>query len=590
MSSFAGRVLYGESQLKQLSDELVQIAKKLSPSVVVIEVPGGDGPRIIRREGGNAEGAWRVEVRTPARPGGGAPILGSGVIMSPDGLILTSAKHFQGRTEAKPKVKLADGREFEGKLTGLDKRTGLAVVKIDARNLSAVALAEKTPPVGSLVLAVSNTAGLGRSVSLGIVSGTDRVVAGEGPSVLGSATQYTGLLQITNPVGASDAGGLVADLDGKMVGMLHSSLTGRAWMPQPFRREGAAGVQIFGLGPIGPPTVQGVSFAAPAGVVRRVFAPLSRGEKVKWGYLGVYFSVAGDEGLRVEKLVADGPAAAAGLKEDDVIRSLAVPGKDTLKLKGVPDEVGLFARAIGWASSGTEVTLGLTREGRQEELKVKLGTAPEMPEQEVMVFDPQRKFGMEGPMGRGERAWLGIQLEAADGGVRIAAVIPQSPAQRHGLRVGDLVLRIGDRETRTPAALNAEVEKQKPGARISIALRRGDQEIVADVELGREPVQRWHVFNMPGLAQLGVEAKDGEEGLRITRVLEGSAAEKAGLKEGDIVVRADDRDIAGLGDLREIVRRHEPDDEVTLTVRRGEKELDLKVKLGRRPYWRPWQP
>ena len=98
-------------------------------------------------------------------------------------------------------------------------------------------------------------------------------------------------------------------------------------------------------------------------------------------------------------------------------------------------------------------------------------------------------------------------------------------------------------------------------------------------------------FRMPGWAQMGVEAKDTNEGLRITRVLEGSPAEKAGLKEGDIVVRADDRDMAGLSDLREIVRRHNTDDEITVTVRRGDEELDLKVKLGRRePGRMHWMP
>ena len=168
----AGGTLYGQSRLKQLNDELVQIAGKLTPSVVVIELPAPQGPRVIRRQGGEGGAQWHVEVHVDGGNLPGLTITGSGVIMSADGFILTSAKHFHGDKEAKPKVRLSDGRTFEGKLTGLDRRTGLAVVKIETQNLPAVALAEKVPPVGSLVLAAGNTAGLGPSVSLGMVSGT----------------------------------------------------------------------------------------------------------------------------------------------------------------------------------------------------------------------------------------------------------------------------------------------------------------------------------------------------------------------------------------------------------------------------------
>ncbi|HUW57261.1 MAG TPA: PDZ domain-containing protein [Planctomycetota bacterium] len=578
---FAAGTLCGQSRLKQLNDELVQIAGKLTPSVVAIELPAPPGPRVIRRQGGEHGAQWHVEVHVDGGDVPGAIITGSGVIMSADGFILTSAKHFQDDKEARPKVKLADGRTFDGKLTGLDRRTGLAVVKIEAQHLPAVALAEKALPVGSLVLAASNTAGLGPSVSLGMVSGTGRVVEGEGPAVLGSATQYTGMLQVTNPVGASDAGGLAADLDGNMVGMLHSSMTGRPRMPQAVGGGDFGGVRIFGLGPVGPPTVQGVSFVTPADVIRRVYEPLRRGEKVEWGYLGVYFAVTRGQGLRVTKVVPDGPAAAAGLREGDVLLSLTVPGRETIKLTGEADEVAHFARYIGWARPGTEVTLGVRREGRDEQLKVTLGTAPEVPQEEVQLFDPRVMPHFEGGerMGRDERAWLGIQLEGADGGVRISAVIPGSPAERHGLHVGDVILRIGEEATETTARVTQEVEKRKPGQRISITVRRGDGQIVADVELGRRPGQPFQKFLVFAQAQLGIEAEDTAAGLRVTRVFEGSAAEKAGLRVDDILVRADDRDLAGLGDLKEILRRHRVDDEITLTVRRDDKEMDFKVKL-----------
>jgi S1-C subfamily serine protease len=309
-SAFAHRLLYGQSQLKQLNDELVQIARKLAPSVVDIEFEGVAGPRIFRQEGGGERGQWRAEVQVDAGEGG--TLRGSGVIMTPDGFILTASDHLRGQGEPRMKVTLADGRSFAGKLVGRDSRTGLAAVKIDVQGLSAVLVAEKSPPVGSLVVALGDTASVGKSMSLGVVSGTERVVGGEGPGVLGSSTQYAGLLQITNPVTPSDVGGLAADIDGRMVGMLQSSLTGRPRLARLLEQPGApVGVQVFGLGAFGAPTVQGVSFATPVEVIRRVFDTLRRGEKVQWGYLGVYFTIAKNEGLRVSRLMPDGPAAAA---------------------------------------------------------------------------------------------------------------------------------------------------------------------------------------------------------------------------------------------------------------------------------------
>jgi S1-C subfamily serine protease len=258
-----------------------------------------------------------------------------------------------------------------------------------------------------------------------------------------------------------------------------------------------------------------------------------------------------------------------------------VPGQETLKLKGEPDEVAVFAKRIGWTAPGTEVTLGLMREGREEPLKVKLGNVPEMPEQDAMILGPEIKFHLNDQMDlMGGRVWLGVQLEQAQGGVRVAAVIPGSPAERHGLHVGDVVTRIGDKETDTPEAVVREVEKHKPGERISVALKRGEEEIVTDVELGRQPGAGAAPFTFPAPGQIGIDTENTENGLRITRVIEGSPAEKAGLKKDDVVVRADEKDIAGLNDLREVVRKHKANDEIVVTVRRGVQEVEVKVRLG----------
>jgi len=590
---FCGRMLNAQTQLQQLNDELVKIAGRLAPSVVQIEFEGAAVPQVLRQEGGQLGG----EVRILIAPGEARNLYGSGIIMTSDGYILTGTYHLRGQAEPKMTVTLADGRRFAAKLVGRDSRTGIATVKIEAQGLLAVVVAEKSPPVGSLVIALGDTAGVGRSVSLGIVAGTQRVVGGEGPGLMGSMTQYAGLLQITNPVSPSDVGGLVADIEGRMVGMLQSSLTGRPRVASLVQQPGAPGdVQVFGLGSIGAPMVQGVSFATPVEVIRRVFEPLRRGEKVQWGYLGVYFTTAPNEGLRVSKLMPDGPALRAGIQEGDVIRSLAVPGQETLKLKGEPQEFAAFAKMIGWTAPGTEVALGLARAGHEDTMKVKLGTAPEMPEQDAMILGPEFRFRPDEQMNvLGGRAWLGIQIEQGEGGVRVAAVIPGSPAEKHGLQAGDIVSRVGDRDIDTPETLVGEIEKRKAGEKIPITLKRGGQAIAAEVELGRQPgLFAPGLNNFRATPQIGIEAENTENGLRVTQVVEGSPAEKAGLKKNDIILRADDKDVAGLGDLREIVQKHKANDEITMTVRRGAQEVDVKVKLGpggqggnRPPVWMP---
>ncbi|HUU43625.1 MAG TPA: trypsin-like peptidase domain-containing protein, partial [Planctomycetota bacterium] len=200
-----------QTQLKALNRELVEIAEKVTPSVVAIEVtpPAAlepkEGAADVPAPGEGPRGVWgQLRLRPPE-------ILGSGILMTADGAILTSANHFRGRSEADVTVTLADGRRLDGKLLAKDLRTGLAVVKVDARDLPAVKLAAKSPPAGSLVVTVSHPAGLGSTVRLGMVSATDRSVTGLGPDIVG-ATQYSGLLQITTPVSAPDLGGLVVDL------------------------------------------------------------------------------------------------------------------------------------------------------------------------------------------------------------------------------------------------------------------------------------------------------------------------------------------------------------------------------------------
>ena len=594
--------LRAESRLKELNKELVEIAARVTPTVVAIEVPPAPAPKgelkPDARPDANGDrpfqGPWRG-LRRRIQP----TIHASGVIMSADGAILTSADHFRGRTEAKVTVTLSDGRRFPGKLLAKDLRTGLAAVKIDGNGLRAVKLAGQSPPAGSLIVACSHATGLGTTVRLGMISGTNRAVSGMGGALIGGGTRYTGLLQMTTPVSAWDLGGAVIDLDGNMVGMIHGAMTGRARAPRRVVR-GGQGIHVFQMEAFGDPTVQGVSFAMPVEAIARVFTTLRKGEKVQWGYLGLFFALEPGKGLWVRDVVKDGPAKAAGLQPKDVIRSLEIPGQQKLTFKGQSDDLKKFPRAIGWTAPGTVITLGITRDGRDMDLEVTLAAAPDVPERQAMVL-PHGEFRWQPGDERMEdllknlRQWenrvgkhaagpaqLGVETEPAEGGMRVAGVLEGTAAEKAGLRAGDVILRIGDAPTATVEGLRNEIQKHKPGDKVSLAIRRDDKEIVVEATLGAAEFPKLIEFRAAG-AYLGIEGEHTEDGLRIKRVLEDSPADKAGLKTGDIVLRADEKDIAGIGDLRDIIRRHKPGDEIAMSIHRNRKEIDLKVKLGRPP-------
>ncbi len=574
-----------ESMLQKMSDELVATAKKVSPSVVELRFEAPAAQTTVQRLGENGA---QVRIRLQVTAGASEPFRGSGIVMTRDGYILTAAEHLRGRGDAKITATFDRGRSLEAKVVGRDVRSGLALLKVDAQDLTPVTLADALPPVGSFVVAAGDTAGLGKSVSLGIVSATRRAVAGN--AGVGNATQFPDLLQITNPVTPNDVGGLVADLDGRMVGVLHSSMTGRPVVAQPMDNAGGTpaqggGVRVVGLGPGGPPQMQGVSFATPVATVRRVFEALRNGRS-PWGYLGLYFSMEKDKGLKVTQVVPQSPGAAAGIRPGDVVTLLSVPGVEPLKLAGDEKEAAAFSQAVGEAGPDTEVVLGITRDGQPQNVTARLGALPDMPEQNVLVFDNFRVEARTQPAEQFMRhPWLGAELQASPAGATIAALAPNSPAERHGLKGGDVITKVSDVEVKTPEEVAREIEKHKPGEFVRISFRRDKVDGVVAVALGLQPGPAGVDANdlravLGRQTWLGIEARNTEQGLLVTRVIEGSPAEKAGIKLNDIVVRADDKPIQRLVELRDFVRGRKPADIFALVVRRNGNEIAVKGEFG----------
>jgi len=222
--------------------------------------------------------------------------LGSGVVITKDGYIMTNNHVVDGAKEVK--VTLQDGREFTAKVVGRDPKSDIAVVKVDAKDLPTVPLADSEKvEVGDVVLAIGNPFGVGQTVTSGIVSAKNRGNMG--------IEDYEDFIQTDAAINPGNSGGALVDINGRLVGINTAILS----------RSGGS---------------QGVGFAIPSNLAKNVMESLVANGKVTRGYLGVMiqnitpnlaqeFKLKDDKGALVGDVVPNGPADKAGLKSGDVV-------------------------------------------------------------------------------------------------------------------------------------------------------------------------------------------------------------------------------------------------------------------------------
>jgi len=412
------------------------IVKKVAPSVVKIFVtmkgvnnPLANSDRDFFRHFFGEDGMDQMnpgKLHAPTEHG-----LGSGVIVSSDGYILTN-NHVVGNA-SEIQVALNDGRQFPAKVIGSDPKTDVALIRIKADNLPALTLADSDKiEVGDVVLAIGNPFGIGQTVTKGIVSAKDRTTSGE---------MDEDFIQTDAAINPGNSGGALVDTEGRLVGVNSEILT----------HSGGN---------------QGIGFAVPSNLCRWVMDSLVQNGRVDRGFLGVMiqnltpdlataFKLDRTTGALVGDVTSGSPADKAGLKSGDVITQLnGQPIEDASQLK----------LRVAQTSPGSKVQIAINRSGEAKTLDVTLGNLPDA--KVAKADDRSGNAKTEALAGVGvadldqnARAELNIP-EQVQGAV-ITQVAPDSAAYQAGLRPGDVITELNRKPVKS--AQDAITDTDKPG-------------------------------------------------------------------------------------------------------------------------------
>jgi Do/DeqQ family serine protease len=370
--------------------------------------------------------------------------LGSGVIVSPDGVVVTNTHVVKVGGAAEVKVALADRREFDAKVILQDEKSDLAVLRIEGGDGRFPYLQfedSDTLEVGDLVLAIGNPFGIGQTVTSGIVSALARTEVGRSEAQV--------FIQTDAAINPGNSGGALIDMTGRVVG-INTAI---------FSRSGGS---------------HGVGFAIPSNLVKLIVDSAVSGRKLERPWLGAKLEPVTREmaeaiglqrvaGALVARIYDKGPAAEAGLQAGDVI--VAVDGHD------VPD-----ARAVHYRLTthgvGKRSRFEVVRKGRRLAIDVALRAAPQLGRDDVRNLSGAHPF--EGARVANVHPGAGDALGLDDEeGVVILSVRPGSTAARIGFRPGDVIVRVGREKIDTVNELEAQLGERR---RVwQVVLKRGKQ-------------------------------------------------------------------------------------------------------------------
>ena len=428
--------------------DFAAITQRFGPAVVNVSV---SGMRKTSAEDPDAA-ADPLELFRRFQQGRGAPKersvpmhgLGSGFIVSPDGLILTNAHVVKDANEVT--VKLTDRREFRAKVLGSDPKTDIAVLKIDARNLPVVQLGDaKSLRPGEWVAAIGSPFGFENTVTAGVVSAKGRSLPDE------SGVPF---IQTDVAVNPGNSGGPLFNARGEVVGI----------NSQIYSQSGG---------------YQGVSFAIPIDVATRVEQQIVATGKVQHARLGVTvqevnqaiadsFKLDKPEGALVASVEKGSPADKAGLKAGDVIRSV----------NGTPIVAsGDLPAAIGLSKPGDKVQLQVVRQGKTEDVTASLAAFND----KVAKGDDDQQGAQQGRLGLALRPLdRDEQREVGSAGLLVEDVA--GAAARAGVQPGDVVLAVNGTPAKSVEQVKSVVSKADKS--VALLIQRGDDKIFVPVRLG----------------------------------------------------------------------------------------------------------
>jgi serine protease Do len=441
--------------LSQLSDALSEVAGVATPSVVNISTTRlikqseqafdfFDDP-FFRRFFGDQAPHPNIPKEHKEQS------LGSGVIVSEDGYIVTNNHVIEKSQEIK--VLLSNKRDYKAKLIGADPKTDLAVIKIEAKGLAALPWGDSNKlRVGEIVFAIGNPFGLNQTVTMGVIGAVGRANVG--------IADYEDFIQTDAAINPGNSGGALINAKGELVGINTAIVS----------RTGG---------------YQGIGFAVPSSMAKQVMDSLIKYKKVVRGWLGVSiqevtsdlaeeFGVKDLKGAIVSGVMKESPAEKAGIKQGDVL--LQFNGKDV-------EDTGQLRNMVSQTPIGSKVKMKLFRNKKEMDVEVTIAEQPKKLGEAATEQEPgdnqEESNALSGVTVREITPELArrFSIKEGDAGVIVVKIDPGSKAFEAGIRPGDMVTQINQKDIATIEDYNKAVLKLKAKERILLLIRRKGEDL-----------------------------------------------------------------------------------------------------------------
>jgi len=443
-----GRVV--PAALPVASGSFSQVAEAVAPAVVNINtVTRGAGRTPIEEFFGD-EFFRRFFGETPERQEP-ARSLGSGVIVDASGIVLTNAHVVERATEIE--VVTGDGKKYKAKLIGVDRRTDLAVLRLQGTGPFAAANLGDSDKikVGDWVLAIGSPFGLQQTVTAGIISAKGRSI-GQGP--------FDDFLQTDAAINPGNSGGPLVNMSGEVIG-INSAILSRS------------GGNV------------GIGFAIPVNMAKRIYTELAAKGKVTRGWLGVSiqpltpelakgFGLKDAKGVLIADVVQDSPAAKAGIAAGDIIMEF-----DKKKVDSPQD----LQKVVALTAPGKGVPVKVWRDKGEKTLEIKIGDTPE---DTVALKSNNKSKSLLGLDVRPITPEIARQLNLRNAeGVVVFGVEEDSAAAEAGLQRGDLIREVNRQRVRGVQDFERATKDLKDGDRVTVLLQRGQQALYVAFTVAR---------------------------------------------------------------------------------------------------------